>query len=157
MFDINLSSQSKRVVFSINHLSRLTKNGMNRALFEIGKDLVASARKDILKKPKHGRVYLLRLRGRRVRHRASAPGEAPANFTGALKNSIKAKQHGSNELVFGAGNVTDLNYAKTLEEGSHIRRIEPRPYLITAIKNNDRNIQKRLERYITKSIKAGGK
>lgn len=57
-------------------------------------------------------------------HRASAPGEPPANWTGRLASSFSAEpgvDDASAEIV------SDVNYALYLEQGSI--RLEPRPYL----------------------------
>jgi hypothetical protein len=121
-------------------------------MYRIGKDLRKSAVQDILKKPKNGKVYMLRLKGRLVRHQSSAPGEAPANFSGALRKSIVYKTQGSKQLIFGAGNQNSVKYAKSLELGNKDRHLEPRPYLKKSIDDNDRNTEKHILHMLKKNL-----
>lgn len=77
---------------------------------------LARAKESILSGPKSGRIY--------GEHQASAPGEAPANWTGELVASgatryNRAQLYG--EVVFTAP------YALALEYGTE--KMEPRPYL----------------------------
>ncbi len=76
-----------------------------------------------MSEPKHGKTYR---RGERV-HIASAPGEAPAVDTGALRTSgyVEPVQPGTWEVGFTA------EYAAAEEFGTP--RIEPRPYLRPAV------------------------
>jgi len=76
-----------------------------------------------MSEPKHGKAYR---RGERV-HIASAPGEAPAVDTGALRASgyVEPVQPGTWEVGFTA------EYAAAEEFGTP--RIEPRPYLRPAV------------------------
>ncbi len=86
---------------------------------EITARSILSGAQVAMSEPKHGREYP---RGDTV-HIASAPGEAPAVDTGALRASgyVKQVQPGTWEVGFTA------EYAAALEYGTP--RIEPRPYL----------------------------
>lgn len=80
----------------------------------------------ILSPPKSGRIY----RRRGIEHQASRGGEAPANDTGQLV------QNRTTEVIpeaMRARLVFHSEYAPYLQFGT--RRMEPRPYLDTAIVN----------------------
>jgi len=162
MIKISSLSSNKKVELNIQNIDKSCAKGIRAAMYEIGKDLRKSAQKAILKKPKHGRFYLLNKNGRLVRHRASAPGEAPANFTGSLKRSVDYKLSGSSRLEFGVvrqalfvspgSNARGVEYGKRLELGIGV---EARPFLLPAIEKNNRNIQNRLETNMRKNIEEG--
>jgi len=119
---------------------QLTKSGIRKGYMALRRDLVKTARDSIRKPPKTGRLY--RIPGRKRRHRASAPGEAPANLTGALARSVNAEQRGWDELHFGA----TTRYARILELGGG--NIEPRPFLEPAVKAMEGNAREHFEREI---------
>jgi hypothetical protein len=148
-FDFKIDAKNRRVELKIANLSKATKEGIRQAFFSIGKDLKSTAKESILQGPKTGRIYFVKRGGKTIRHQASAPGEPPANLTGALKDSIDFKVGSSSSMRFEAGN-NEVDYAAKLEEGIGIKK---RPYMIPAIKANERNIIKHFEREIKKSIK----
>ena len=94
-----------------------------------------SAQLDVLRGQRSGRVY--RKYPQKSKYTASAPGEAPARRTGALRlhwngNVETRPKNGGMEVtaVFESGEV----YAKALEEGStHTKRghyvVAPRPFV----------------------------
>lgn len=84
-----------------------------------------AAKVAIMTGTKSGQVYV---RGTRS-HRASAPGEAPANDTGRLVNSIRARLEQGLTWRVGA----DARYAAPLELGTN--RIAPRPFLAPALES----------------------
>lgn len=151
-------SGNRRTLLQIENLKDLSQEAIRKAFYMIGKDLVDDSRAMIMEKPKHGRLYKLRKNGRLINHRASAPGEAPANFTGALKHSLDFTVSGSEKMVFGSrttfpnrkGTPAGVNYGGYLELGT--RKIEPRPYLEPAIKKNYGNIQDHFEQQLKKSL-----
>jgi hypothetical protein len=82
------------------------------------------ARLSITSRPKSGRVYK---RGSGT-HQASAPGEPPANDTGALAKSISARSVGRE----GAEVVADGELAHTMEFGTAGGKVAPRPFMVPA-------------------------
>jgi phage gpG-like protein len=80
------------------------------------------------------------------RHRASAPGEAPATDTGRLANSLKADIQGVNATVF-----TNVDYAPFLEFGT--RTIEPRPFLFPALEQERPAWNRRLNNIVDQAAK----
>jgi len=138
----------------IKNLKNANRRGIRQAFFRLGKDLVKDSKQLIIKGPKTGRLY--RIKGRSRRHRASAPGEAPANLTGALQKSLDFKIKGADSLEFGSnpnkfGGLTEAtaNYAKVLEEGN--RRIKKRPFIRPTVKKNNRRAQKHFEAELRKA------
>lgn len=86
-----------------------------------------AARRSIVDGPKSGRLYK---RGNVV-HRASAPGQPPANHLGRLLSTIVYRVlHLDRAVEITAG----TEYAKHLEFGT--LKMEPRPFMNPALTNN---------------------
>lgn len=176
---------NEKVKLNIKNIGKATAKGIRAAMFEIGKDLRTTAKKSLLGK-KNGRTYLLEKNGEIVRHRASAPDEPPAEFTGSLRKAIDFDVVGSDRIEFGVKknfggsgrNPRGVTYGKDLEFGTEkflngvtevlksgelrfikagLKGILPRPFLLPAIKKNYRNIETRLNTQIEEHIKEGKK
>lgn len=100
---------------------------------QIGLGLKREGKRGITQGPKSGRLYIINGK----LHRASAPGEYPANLTGKLKKSIDFEQD-QLEMEFGA----DTKYAPILQQyedanqrSSIFTKIAPRPFLTLAHDN----------------------
>lgn len=72
-------------------------------------------------------------------HTSSAPGQAPANWTGKLLKSIKVQKTQGKAFVF----VT-AKYAEFLEFGTS--KMRPRPFIIPAFLKTKKMILERLKR-----------
>jgi len=131
--------KNKTVYAKIDNLGDLTRRSIRQGFFMLGKDLKSTANKNILSKPKGGKVYVTRGRsGRRRRHKASAPGESHANRSGNLRRSLGWKVTGSKNLEFGYGVIGPApDYAKFVEDGT--MRMKPRPSLEIAVKQVNRS------------------
>lgn len=105
--------------------------GIQSALTDIGRRNVKTARELIRDKAKTGRIYIKTRNGRRVRHQASAPGEAPASFTGLLIKQTAFEVSGHRFMKFG----NRAPYSAFLELGT--KNMAARPFLIKAIKENE--------------------
>lgn len=155
VFSFEITSASKKVLDRTKNMDRNMRTSIRKGFYFIGKDLVKDASRKILEKPKTGITRIVQ-RGktrRRVKHTASAPGEAPANLSGALRRSLGFNIQGSSQLEFGAGkDGSDVIYARALEKGFSPRNLKPRPYLQVTIKENFRNMSKHLEDNIKKGI-----
>jgi hypothetical protein len=170
MVEIISDSKNREILLKVKHLALLEQKGIRHAFYNIGKSLVKESKALINKKPKSGRTYWIRKGNRRVRHRASAAGEAPAVITGNLRGSVDFKVNGSESLTFGSRRnistvksgigegfsfkgrrLQNIMYPKFLELGTS--RIAPRPFLSSSIKNNYRNIGKYFEIEIKKAVK----
>lgn len=151
-FKITEGKGNARAKKAINTQAKRTKKGIKNAFIQIRKNIVDESKRLITDPPKTGRVYLIRLRGKTIRHQASAAGQAPANLSGKLRSTVAAKVNASStQMEFGAGN-NSVRYAGILEVGGG--RIKKRPYLIKSINNNRKNIEVhfkiRLKKEITK-------
>lgn len=134
MFSVHIDEESMSVLFKIRRMNHMTKAGVRKAFSKISYDLKAESARLILNTNKNGRFYNINVGGVRRLHRASAPGESPAEITGKLRKSVNTSMGGSFSMNFGS----NTSYGGYLERGTS--RIEPRPYLIRSIKNERRNM-----------------
>lgn len=184
MIRITGKETNEKVKLNIKNIADATAKGIRAAMFEIGNDLRTTAKKSILKKPKHGRTYLIERNRTLVRHKASKPGEPPANFTGSLQKAIDFDVVGTDRIEFGVKRTLSnssrtprgVDYGKDLEFGTTKflpgvteilaggvtrpiaageKDIAPRPFLLPAIKKNYRNMETRLNNQIEAHIKKG--
>ena len=130
---------------------KLIRRGIRQGWYAVGDDWKSEANREILRKPKGGRVYIIRTAGGRTRrHTASAPGETHANLTGALRKALSWKVRGNGtELDVGyavAGKTEAPPYAHAIEFGktNAPNTIEPRPSIQNAIKATQRNAEQHL-------------
>lgn len=156
-FSIERSKENKSTIIKLEKATDATLFGIRKALFSSGKDLIATANKAVLAKPRKGRVYIRRdAAGRRRRHVASLPGESHANQTGTLRRSMQWKVSDI-ELHFGYGvaKASEPDYAEYVEFGTEVDgqvRMEARPTLENSVNENERNMDQHFEREIFKAI-----
>jgi len=137
---------------NVFNLDQLTKKGIRKGFYFIGRDLVKESRRLINKKPKSGLYYIVNegLGGKILKHprlhKASAPGEAPAVITGKLRKSVTFEVKNYNLLIFGS----TIEYGESLENGAG--RLRSRPFLYPAILNKNKNSTLFLRNNIIKSI-----
>ena len=136
---INIDPKSRLVLVKLKRIKKSTKKGLKLAFKDIGIDLKREAKRLIRDKNKTGRIYLKRLPGtnRRIRHRSSAAGEAPASFSGKLAASISAITRNWSYLTFGSNIDTPKGrvlYSKNLELGNPFTNLAKRPFLKWASK-----------------------
>lgn len=125
LLEIRVDRKSREVLLRIPKLTDQYRKNVESALYDIGDEVVKETRKLIRRRNKTGRLY--NFRGRL--HRASAPGEAPANMTGRLLKSSDYTVPNYQQMTVGE----EAPYAVFLELGT--RKMAPRPHLITAIHN----------------------
>lgn len=133
---LRMTPKSLQFVRGIAHHGHQIRQGARIALYNIGKENVRYTRLIIKKGPKTGRLY--RIPGRKRRHRASAPGQAPANLTGALRRSVDFNVRGYDQMEFGDQKM----YGKFLETGT--KKMAARPHLIKAVRTNRRYAEQQL-------------
>ena len=121
--------------------------GVERAFWRVGRDLKAEVDRQVLRKPKTGRLY--KVAGKRRRHRASAPEQSHANLSGTLRKSTGFKV-GSKSMDFGygAGRIRAPAYAQAIEFGRRDGLIKPRPTLRHAISEELGNTIEHLGHYV---------
>lgn len=115
--------------------------GIRRGLFEAGPIIQRTMIKRIIDPPKTGKLYFIHGQV----HRASAPGESPANLTGNLAKSTAYEVSGSSQLTVGV--TYQAPYAQWLE-GFVVNRIAPRPFIRPAIESNEREIVQSIEKHV---------
>jgi HK97 gp10 family phage protein len=131
--------RNKQVLASIDDAPRKVRLGIRNSLIEIGRENVKHTRKIIKSPPKTGIFY--------GQHRASAPGEAPANRTGRLVKSVSYRVFGWSEMQFGDKAL----YGKFLENGTV--KMEPRPHLIKTVQQKSKDNYNSLQLSVDRSIK----
>jgi HK97 gp10 family phage protein len=144
MIQIKPRGRTDVVIKQIKRQKKLVNGARRSALYKIGNDIQEEARQSIIRGPKTGKLY--RIRGRKNRHRASAPGESPANRTGTLQRSIGFINYGSG-IIIGA----EAEYARFLELGTD--KMAARPYLKRAIDKNIKNFREHMVVEIQKATK----
>lgn len=136
MITVKADHRNRKVFINIDNIANATRRGIRQGFFQLGKDLVKTASRQILAKPKKGKLYRLKRGNRIINHRASKAGESPANLSGKYRRSIGYNIHGSSNMIFGAGN-SGVPYAVWLEEGTG--KMASRPGLGNAVKATERN------------------
>ena len=146
-----------RAEIQVRELAMRNAKAIRLAFYKIGKDLKATASKLILEKPKGGKTYKIKRLSRRITHKSSAPGEAPANLSGRLRRSLDFNVIGSDRMEFGyragtgnSGGNAGVNYGKWLERGTN--RMKARPGLFLAIKENEKNAVEHFETELKKEL-----
>ena len=141
-----VSKDNKRVTVQIINSPDATRRGIRNALYLIGRDLTKFSRDLIKNPPKTGRLY--RIKGRKSRHRASAPGQAPANRTGTLRKAVGFQVQGDRDMEFGVREV--VNYGKFLELGTS--KMAKREFLIRTINQKQAEIENYFNGEINKNL-----
>lgn len=136
-------------------LDRAPRRGIRQGFYALGKDLVKQARQNIIKGPKTGKLY--RIPGRKRLHRASAPGQPPANRKGDLQKSVGFQLQGSHEMEYGYRDT--VAYGRILELGGDAgvggrSHIDPRPNLTTVVEDSPKNAREHFTREIHKAHRA---
>lgn len=132
MIKVTSPRGNQKVFAELASIEEGTRKAIRQAWFALGKDLERQARAEARRRPKSGRTYVIRIRGRIRRHRASAPGESHANITRELIDSVGWKVHGTDSMVFGYGITSGApRWAPFVEMGT--RNMDARPTLENAI------------------------
>lgn len=153
------------VLEQVRHLGDDMGRAMRHTWFAIGDDFIKRAQKEIKRKPKSGRVYMIRISSKkqrkyglstRTRHVASAPGETHANRSGDLMDSLGYKVRGSDsvELGYGVGEPR-VDYDVFVEDGT--KRMKPRPSVELALKYIIANGEGHFQRAMAKQLKGTDK
>jgi len=147
MIEIHEGHGNKAVYISIDRIDENTRRGIRQGFFRLGSSLRRTASRQILSKNKTGRIYRIRRGKTYRRHRASAPGESPANLSGNYRRKIGFQIRGHKEMEFGGR----ADHSHFLEDGT--TRMEPRPGLGNAVKAEERNSVTYFESEISRNLK----
>jgi HK97 gp10 family phage protein len=110
---VNLKINKAAFDSLINEATQVTEHAADVMANEMKKSILTGA--------KSGQQYF----SNGKRHQSSAPGQAPANNTGALVRSIKVKKNGREATI-----SIEKDYAIYLEFGTS--KMRPRPFIIPA-------------------------
>lgn len=124
-------SQAQEGLLRLSKFTAVAEQGLRQAVQETAERIRDDFIRAIEGGAKSGRVYLRKGR----RHRASAPGQAPASDSGMLVRRTRvsvSKRSISAGVVAGPSDF----YARFLESGT--KRIRPRPALVPA---RDKHVQ----------------
>lgn len=144
---LELSASDRDFIKSAENIDIHTRYGIEKAWWLSGRAVHAEFNKQVLAKDKTGRLYIRRDRaGRKRKHRASAPGQTPANMTGKYRKSFDFIVRGEHELAIGA----TAEYAGFLETGTS--RMAKRPGLGNSIRASERDILRNLTREVEAAI-----
>lgn len=129
MLSIRPNTMNRTVLITINQASRRMNRDIRLALTEVGRENSRHSQMLIKNPPKTGRFY--KFRGRP--HRASAPGQPPADRSGDLRRTSGYRVYGSSKMEFG----DRMPYGKFLEEGTS--KMRPRPHLKRTVREKSRD------------------
>jgi hypothetical protein len=174
MFSIKVNRLND-LQLKFKHFAEAPPKAVRAAFYEIGKDLVKDMQ-SYIDEPKSGRVYgtkfgvskfrkaqvTPRILNKSRAHIASAPGQAPAKWTGKLRKSLDFQVIGATEqsLMFGVNQSRwGCDYAQYLEHkdllgmtGQRSKRIAPRPFVSRAYAENKQKIIERMNYAIQQAI-----
>lgn len=144
--------RNRQAFIAIEELNSRTERGIRQGFFELGDDLNNELSKQMLAKNKRGKVYVKRIRGgARRRHKSSAPGQTPANQTGAMRKA-RGYQISGDQLEWGIRSGKDAEHAEFRESGTS--RMSARPGLRNTVratqKNAHNDFSQNIERELTK-------
>lgn len=111
-FKIISDAKNRKIEFQLGKLGNITTRGIRQAFYQLGAISKEKINRDVLAKPRSGRVY--KFKGRR--HTASLPGESFANRSGAARKKRGFEVRGAKELEFGFRQDGETIYTKILEE-----------------------------------------
>ena len=162
---------NRKVFDQISKIPQSMAKGLKRGGLLAGKDIRHEIRRK-LAAPKHGRIYILNdiWTGRPLRHRASAPGEAPARFSGSLKASVNYIAR-VDELIIGAGtggkdvgivydagypSIVDLSgqigFGRIVDYAAKLELRMNRPYLRVTVLDRQKNTYNYLGRSFLREL-----
>ena len=144
-FKIKEGRDNRKIELQIKGNDKHTVRGIRQAFYFLGRDLRATANKNILELPRFGRPEKFRGRSRR----ASLPGESFANRSGDARKQLGFNVKGGDQLEFGFRSDASTLYTKILEEQ------KDRPTLLIATRSNQKNAREHFEREIKRAHKEG--
>ncbi len=146
-FEFKADPRNEKIFVDLGNSAQGVRRGIRQGFWHLARDLRKGARDAIKKGPKTGKLY--RVRGRKRRHRASAPGEAPANLMGDLRKSVGFEIKGTESMEFGYRDSAP--YGKFLEEGT--KNMEKRPNLKTQVDRSKKTAPQHFDREIAKALR----
>ena len=141
--------QTGRVLVNIGKIKNLFNEGIRNAFFDQGDRNVKYARKEILKRNKTGRLYKI---GNKL-HRASAPGEFPANLSGKLRRGIDYTVRGHNQMEFGDRAKHGVYLEMGTKTALGVTKMELREHIIRTVQERGEDFANALLYHVDRKIK----
>lgn len=130
-----VSRSGKKAIARIKNLDRMVPTQLEKSLYFVGKLFKETANKNILKRPRKGRVY--KFKGRR--HIASVKGESWANRSGDARRGIGFKVASPFKMRY----FNVVPYVRFLEN-----RNLNRPAMFISIVQNRKNVINVINKHI---------
>ena len=148
---IKEGKNNREIFLSLENIEDNTRRGIRQGFFRLGRLLELNLRAEVMKKNKTGRIYPAgrTKTGRKRRHRASAPGQTPANFSGNYRKNIGYQLHGSESMEFGVRDGAP--YAEFLEDGT--KNMAARPGVGNTVKATEKDAQRVFESSLENNLK----
>ena len=124
-----------------------TREGIRRGLLDVAPEIEREVVRLIKSPPKTGRLYSF---GGRI-HQASAPGEAPADLTGQLAESVGSEVTSPTQLVI--GDDVSAPHGRWMEFGTDDGRIAARPHLKPAALSKAREVGQAIVRGVHRELR----
>lgn len=143
---------SVEVVFdrSQEALSRI-ETSVALAVSVAAEDLKLKIQHKVLDPPKTGEIYYSK--NKPSPHQASAPGEAPANWTGQLVSAVETEDAGPMQHIVQVNHDRAPYGADYLEHGSPGGKIAPRPFFWPSVKEMARELPRRVRAAIVRVLR----
>lgn len=145
MITITQSKTNRPTFLHVKNGVKKVKKGLRHGLIEIGRDNKKHLKTMIKTPPHRGRFY--------GKHQASAPGEAPANWTGKLMKSVVYKSHGSDSMDFGEEAPHGLFLEDGTKNADNTERMAARPHVGRTVKEKSKDNYNSLEGAVDRAIK----
>lgn len=147
---IKEGKNNREIFLSLENIEENTRRGIRQGFFRLGALLQKNLRKAVIAKNKTGRVYRngRTKTGRKRRHRASGPGQTPANFSGNYRKNIGYQIKGSETMEFGIRDGAP--YAEFLENGT--KNMAARPGVGNTVKATEKDAQRFFESSIENNL-----
>jgi hypothetical protein len=143
---IEIERKSINNLKSVFNAEHIINKGIRKAWFVVGSENIKHTRR-LFALPKRGEWYT-KPDGKTV-HRASAPGEPPANWSFKLSNTMKYVVRSHTQMEFGA----QMFYGKYLEEGKKTDRNFKRPFLAVTVREREKDNELIMNGYVNNEIR----
>lgn len=141
--NIKVTRRTKQVLIDLDKHPKVFESSMRAGLEKAGSIVVRKDVELIKNGPKTGRVYMVKGK----KHRASSPGEPPANQSGRLARSAGYKVHRHDKMQVGES----ADYATFLDSGT--KYMAPRHGLLVAVNETAIDVLNCVNDEINKGIK----
>lgn len=125
-----------------------------RAVTQTAAGVQVRAQRKIADPPKTGRVYHSKTKP--SPHQASAPGQPPADWTGALHNAVETglpvQTAAGTEAIVRVNKAEAPYGAKFLEFGSPSGKIAPRPFFYNSVSEEAPEFVERVKDQVQKAV-----